>query len=1176
MESPLLRAGVAAAQLALQVSPVAKKEEGVKEEGKIEAKCEVKKEASPPVKAETGHATAKKQKTEWQSALKKLPGDTTLARDILAYLALFIEPSTAGTSTVTTSAHPVDLVLNAFNNPQTSEQTTNKLKNFLEEAMRVHGKKLECAVHPDISKLLVPDSTVEHMTTAVPLSSIYIARPDDMPCIEDWTTCAVSYLFNGCRLHREPLDLNYNKSLALTDGDHAVKEQAIHLRTAGLFILLVASNMDPITGKDLIQCLLPAISDFWSLPSTITACGDKETVSFESIQLSTQGAERQRKDVLKLAARFERLIKERMMTETTMDESACLSDLISKYNSYRANSAIRKWQISQDQSSAIWSIIIGLDEVSRSLLRSHLDHNKWEESGYNESILRVKRHMLNETPKGLNPFWTKLLTVTPAVQHLHFQKYNLWWSQNARRVKRSMRARMRWTEEQWINNVNHCAVFQWVKEQSTEPEVTSEMLENMTQAFLNGDYTQDLDAIIVAKPSKITPQMTAMWQDHIGRVIFQPQANVRDECPEVDEAQDLSFGLLMNVQDHVAETFMNKRLLMLCSDKGKSNAVGGLTRRVLQDASQRFDSCDSSRLQNVGYVDLSKYGRLAAPEINDICTWCHTVLSQNPDYSMIFMCAPVLAGEGVINGFRGEQRRIEDKLNAMQMEAKAVQILFDTSTLYKAPRNSDLKLADDNVWTKSEYWNSLVNSPSAPLPVSEYVTPESGTFFTHEQGRSLTDRQETAQWFASPQTLRNIMESLLARVSSLKGQALVVQHLTQYDGVMEKVMIDLMNDLQGDCYIAMFSETSNSTIFQYALTGVKDKLLEEWKAARGQIGLMTPKFQPEADLSTVANSRMPQLKLCQMSDNGHLTIPKEVRDKWLMDPAQDENVDLGGDQPTASRAAVVTPCEMPPALSAEEFQSKHATVDATITLNMGSNVTCYVVGAKLFVTSSTKVVLEETTSQGAADTAPMRRYDLIVMLEKKGILDTSVTGHAVDRPAEVKRGEEQDRVEVVHESYSLFKPNNVAAKTAKATNVAGVVGFKALSSSNYLQLEGMAMPVETVARPLRDPVKKRLFDDAGKEPDPCDNPKLPYEFFQSDSQDFIDKTSMGPAPVYFPPETDQDDKKDNECVDGGRQDVAKAQKSDEDVEMQNAKRSKRTMNDAHWEFVTRSNFSQLD
>ena len=49
-------------------------------------------------------------------------------------------------------------------------------------------------------------------------------------------------------------------------------------------------------GQELLECLLPAIKDFFSLPSTITAVVDFETVSFESIQLSTQGAERQRKD----------------------------------------------------------------------------------------------------------------------------------------------------------------------------------------------------------------------------------------------------------------------------------------------------------------------------------------------------------------------------------------------------------------------------------------------------------------------------------------------------------------------------------------------------------------------------------------------------------------------------------------------------------------------------------------------------------------------------------------------------------------------------------------------------------------------------------------------------------------------------------------------------------------
>ena len=48
------------------------------------------------------------------------------------------------------------------------------------------------------------------------------------------------------------------------------------------------------------------------------------------------------------------------------------------------------------------------------------------------------------------------------------------------------------------------------------------------------------------------------------------------------------------------------------------------------------------------------------------------------------------------------------------------------------------------------------------------------------------DKQEGAQWFAAPQTLKNILEAALARVSSLKGQVLVVQHLTMYDGVFEK------------------------------------------------------------------------------------------------------------------------------------------------------------------------------------------------------------------------------------------------------------------------------------------------------------------------------------------------------------------------------------------------------
>ena len=48
--------------------------------------------------------------------------------------------------------------------------------------------------------------------------------------------------------------------------------------------------------KDLILPLIPAIGGLFNLPCSISAKQDAECISFENIQLSTQGAERQRKD----------------------------------------------------------------------------------------------------------------------------------------------------------------------------------------------------------------------------------------------------------------------------------------------------------------------------------------------------------------------------------------------------------------------------------------------------------------------------------------------------------------------------------------------------------------------------------------------------------------------------------------------------------------------------------------------------------------------------------------------------------------------------------------------------------------------------------------------------------------------------------------------------------------
>lgn len=327
-------------------------------------------------------------------------------------------------------------------------------------------------------------------------------------------------------------------------------------------------------------------------------------------------------------------------------------------------------------------------------------------------------------------------------------------------------------------------------------------------------------------------------------------------------------------------------------------------------------------------------------------------------------------------------------------------------TLYKAPRNADRPLADDNVWTRCEYWNALVCGMSVPLPVShlafkssfahveitrakkkhvhshiqiapvtelgkvnmshQKVAPSSlmsreGLWQNHgvvsinlslfdmfilcsnvciidswlPYMRRSEDKQEGAQWFASPQTLRTILETCLRKVSSLKGQALIVQHLTMYDGVFEKagccllswnsllvntwnVFLELgahrpdewtesrllhcsfLRDTEPDDLPVCAHRGQRQIVGGHVCWKQVDAIirclnmlwnllfqsLQEWKQGRGLAGQLQPKFQEKADLSDKVQPRIPQLKLCKMNEKGHLEIPRETRDKWLQDPTR--------------------------------------------------------------------------------------------------------------------------------------------------------------------------------------------------------------------------------------------------------------------------------------------------
>lgn len=67
-------------------------------------------------------------------------------QDILSYLSLYVETAYAGASLST--AHPVDLVLDAFKDPEVSKTTMHKLQVFLEEVMNIHGRRMVIASVP--------------------------------------------------------------------------------------------------------------------------------------------------------------------------------------------------------------------------------------------------------------------------------------------------------------------------------------------------------------------------------------------------------------------------------------------------------------------------------------------------------------------------------------------------------------------------------------------------------------------------------------------------------------------------------------------------------------------------------------------------------------------------------------------------------------------------------------------------------------------------------------------------------------------------------------------------------------------------------------------------------------------------------------------------------------------
>lgn len=87
--------------------------------------------------------------------------------------------------------------------------------------------------------------------------------------------------------------------------------------------------------------------------------------------------------IMQLSLRFEKIMHQRRLQPEyeKMSNEDLLSSIMSSYNDFKANAAIKRWQLSNDQYQAMTTIICSMCQGARDLIRQHLDFEKYEESG---------------------------------------------------------------------------------------------------------------------------------------------------------------------------------------------------------------------------------------------------------------------------------------------------------------------------------------------------------------------------------------------------------------------------------------------------------------------------------------------------------------------------------------------------------------------------------------------------------------------------------------------------------------------------------------------------------------------------------------------------------------------------------------------------------------------------
>ncbi|CAK9061090.1 Uncharacterized protein SCF082_LOCUS32063, partial [Durusdinium trenchii] len=604
------------------------------------------------------------------------------------------------------------------------------------------------------------------------------------------------------------------------------------------FGLLLASDND-ITpeSEKVLEPFANLLDKGWLLPVHVRTNMDAVASSYTNMMLSFRGGERQPPNVLQMSLRFSAIMETRSMQGLHSKDWSVedrLRKVVQEFHS--TNGMLQKWFLDEDKVQSILNMITATSAGSRELIANHLHKFKWSQSALTSELLRKPRWLLKAVPRGCQPHFKVLLTVTETSQEMFlalvFHQFHL----KTRKVRPNQRPRCRLSAQDWDAYINFACIYAHVlKEASLLADAPD--LETIKKAFLDLDYFEEIEAIIKAEPAGWTVKNLCLWTEMVQREtpatamgVAVDEKTVEEKEEELENAAFASLkakiaNLGVALKDECAWTAFNAAKTKRASlahvvevqHAKEQNAKGLELVEKFCDAScmiQLVPDINNIAMDDLHYVaviDFTKLGCIGQQDINQHAQWMSNVLAKNPLRAIGVVICPLLTGTAA---------------------------------------GASLRFVASHAWR----YQSLPDPLPSPLAENEYVAPVTkGQLTSNDQRKNYTDLQETAQWLSG-------------------GKHTIIYHATSYDAAWEKAAVQLSCPVIG--------LTMDLACHKLASKLLRSHLLEEWKRDSGMI--KGARYVPDSP-GLPDTVTPPDLLVCKEVE-GKLTIPSDVRQKFLGDP----------------------------------------------------------------------------------------------------------------------------------------------------------------------------------------------------------------------------------------------------------------------------------------------------